>query len=455
MLPIAKRWLSTSLMPPRSPLIAIVGATGTGKSQLAVSLAQRFNGEIINGDALQMYEGLPIVTNKMPFVERKGIPHHLLACIKLEEEPWTVKQFVDRAGKVTEEIRARNKLPILVGGTHYYTQSLLFRNAIVDEDCEHMTNKDQEQKWPILNAGTEDMLDELRKVDPQMASRWHPNDRRKIRRSLEVYLTTGRKASDIYRQQRQSPADIDGDNSFESANDTIKEVHVGPESRFRYDTLIFWTHTAREVLNSRLDKRVDKMIANGLLDEVRSMHDFLKEQEEQGRSLDQSRGLWIAIGFKELMPYIVNGNPLEISRQESIERAKISTRQYAKSQFRWIKLKLQRAVLATGSNDGMFLLDCSDLSEWSRAVEAKASQITANFLRGSALPPPTSLSVAARENLGLTEESNQSARFCEACNRTLMTEQQWVGHLRSKGHMGAVRPKIDWGKTYPKANRTR
>ena len=453
MLRTAQRSLFTSLMPPKCPLIAIIGATGTGKSQLAVSLAHKFNGEIINGDALQMYEGLPIVTNKIPLEERQHIPHHLLGCIKLGEEPWTVKQFVDRAAKVIEEIRSRNKIPILVGGTHYYTQSLLFRNAIVDEESDRMTAEVQEQKWPILDASTEDMLEELRRVDPSMAVRWHPKDRRKIRRSLEVYLTTGRKVSDIYQQQRQPRAGIDIHDSTEAFRDINREGTEGLGLPLRYDTLIFWTHTALEVLNPRLERRVDSMISNGLLDEVRSMHIFLEEQKRCGKILDQSRGLWIAIGFKELLSYIIVDDPLDTTRREAIERTKISTRQYAKRQIRWIRLKLQRAILATGSNQSIFVLDYSDPLEWSERVEVKASEITASFLRGSALPSPSSLSITAMENLSVTEEAHQSARFCEACNRTLMTERQWVAHVSSKGHKSNVRPKIDWEKLYPKTNR--
>ncbi|KAG8532038.1 uncharacterized protein KY384_003675 [Bacidia gigantensis] len=118
---------------PMRPLVVIVGPTGSGKSQLAVSLARHYNGEIINGDALQIYKGLPITTNKISESEQEGIPHHLLGSIGLEEEPWTVKQFLKKAQDAIEAIRLKGKLPIVVGGTQYYVQSLLVPNAVVED----------------------------------------------------------------------------------------------------------------------------------------------------------------------------------------------------------------------------------------------------------------------------------------------------------------------------------
>jgi len=454
MLRATRRWLSASRMPPQHPLIAIVGATGTGKSRLAVSLAQRFNGEIINGDVLQMYEGLPIVTNKITLEERKGIQHHLLGCIKVDQETWTVRQFVDSAAELIEDIRSRNKVPILVGGTHYYTQSLLFTNTVVDEDSEHVSKELQEQRWPILKANTSEMLDELYKVDPLMAVRWHPHDQRKIRRSLEVCLTTGKKASDIYHQQRRLRPENRSHDTNQSLGDPDQPFTSDSGVPLRYSTLILWTHAASDILNKRLEERVDGMVSEGLLEEVRCMHTFQEDQTHQGRSPDQSRGIWVAIGFKEFEPYITHQHRSERIRKESIERTKIATRQYARRQVRWIRIKLQRAVTAADSSHSMYLLDSSNLSQWQKDVEAKASEITASFLNGAALPEPSSLSDAALENLGTTKEVTQSARFCMACDKTLMTDEQWMGHLKSKGHRKAMRPKIDWEEMYPDANRT-
>ena len=461
----------------QKPLIAIVGATGTGKSQvshlpfrsaslklidvlyiqLAVALAERFNGEVINGDALQMYDGLPITTNKISLEERRGIPHHLLGCIKLDEEPWTVQQFRNRATNIIEEIRSRNKLPILVGGTHYYTQSLLFKDAVLTEvESGHVDHEEQKRQWPILNASTEDMLEELRRVDPIMAQRWHPKERRKIRRSLEIWLTTGRKASRVYDQQRQmttrfhSEHDQSGGNSTGSTNSVEQRSDMESQSALHYDTLIFWTHANPDVLNARLEKRVDAMVLDGLLSEVESMYKFLLDQEQQGINVDQTRGIWVAIGFKENLPYLIHGKDLKGLKEEGIQRTKVATRQYAKRQVRWVKLKLQRAIATADSSHRFFLLDTADLTRWSQDVEEKARDITEAFLCGSALPKPESLSNAAKEVLVVTEGEPTATTHCEACDKTLMSEGQWISHLKSKGHKSAVRPRIDWRALYPK-----
>ena len=399
-----------------------------------------------------MYEGLPITTNKLPLAERNGIPHHLLGCVRLGEEPWTVKQFLDRATSIIREIMSRGRLPILVGGTHYYTQSLLFRDTLVEEEgTDHVTREISAQKWQLLDASAEEMLKELRKVDPEMAMQWHPSDRRKIRRSLEIWLKTGKRASEIYKQQKTKSLDVESDGWDRSPGPTGSDA-IGP-SHVRYDTLIFWVHAPSEVLNSRMEERVDSMVAHGLLEEVTSMQSFLQDQEPQDEKIDQSRGIWVAIGFKEFLPYILDGSRPEKLRQEGIERTKIATRQYAKRQDRWIRLRLQRAVNAADLTQNMFLLDATDSSRWSDDVDAKAKDITAAFLSGYALPDPDSLSDAAEKLLVSPEEEAKSARHCEACDKTLMFHSQWINHLKSKGHRASVRPKIDWDLLYPKNSR--
>lgn len=396
-----------------------------------------------------MYEGLPITTNKLPLEERKGIPHHLLSCVKLGDEAWTVKQFLEQATGIIREIRSRGRLPILVGGTHYYTQSLLFRDALVDEGVtDDITLENQAQEWQLLDASTEEMLKELQKVDPEMAMRWHPSDRRKIRRSLEIWLKTGKRASDIYEQQRTKSLEIQ---SCEWDGHAVpNRSEISARSHVRYDPLIFWVHASSEVLNSRLEERVDSMISHGLLEETTSMQSFLRNREHQGDCIDQSRGIWVAIGFKELLPYILDGSRPKKLRQECIESTKIATRQYAKRQVRWIRLRLQRAVSAAGLTNNMYLLDATDSSRWSDGVAAKAQDVTAAFINGFALPKPDSLSDLAMKLLTAPAEEAKFARHCQACDKTLTFHSQWINHLRSKGHRSSVRPKTDWKTLYPK-----
>ncbi|KAK6611112.1 hypothetical protein H4I96_02710 [Botrytis cinerea] len=379
---------------PKNPLIFVLGATGTGKSQLAIDLAKRFNGEIINGDAVQMYEGLPIITNKVTVEEQNGIPHHLLGFIPLDAETWTVGTFKDRASQIIQEIRSRGRIPIVVGGTHYYTQSLLFEHELVSsasgkssgegQDNEQLSIEEISKRFPILDAPTEQILDRLREVDPIMAAQWHPNDRRKIQTSLQIFLTSGKKASDIYKEQRETKAmaqaTSDGNSDYPDA------FNIG-------SPLLFWVHAKSDILKSRLDKRVDKMIDVGLLDEVKSMERTRQEYIRGGVDLDLSRGIWASIGWKEFELY------LRALEQEDRDPKKLATRQYAKRQIRWISLKLIPSLVQMNALDRLYLLDGTDVSSWLENVSEAAIGVTQEFLLGSKLPSPSEMSTLAGEFL--------------------------------------------------------
>lgn len=425
-----------------------------------MSLAERFRGEVINGDALQLYNGLPVVTNKIPLPDRKGIPHHLLGCVGLDEEPWRVGKFVEQARRAITEVRSRGNLPILVGGTHYYTQALLFKNAVADAlagEVQYTSREDEEKTWPILGASTEDMLEKLREVDPAMAIRWHPKDRRKIRRGLGIWLKTGRKASDIYEEQRQQTDSAELGESHEADNgqgdNTANETLPTASTLLRFPTLILWAHASSDTLAPRLNDRVEDMMSNGLLSEVELMHASLSTQEAQGCTIDQTRGIWVAIGYKEFTGYLfalsardVNSKELEAVKQEAIERTKIATRQYARRQIRWIRLRILRTLRENQQADRMYILDSSDLSQWS-TVENMACDLAAKFLEGAQLPEPSLLSGAARELLSPDKMADTPkgkdfrARQCDMCDTTLMTEGEWVRHLKSRRHrkMGKAR----------------
>ena len=401
-----------------------------------------------------MYEGLPITTNKIPVAERNSIPHHLLDCISLNEEPWTVTQFRGQAIKLIEGIRSIGRMPILVGGTHYYTQSVLFKGSLLDEGAPRMPIDEQERKWPILGASSEAMLDELKRVDPVMAKKWHPKEKRKVRRSLEIWLTTGQKPSDVYERQKQ--ALVAGDVN-RVLNDTCEngesEKDAQPKgldaaSLFQYEPLILWTHASPSILSSRLDHRIDSMLQQGLLDEVRSMHQSLQAQESAGKAVDQSRGIWVAIGYKEFVPYLLalqdtalNPKDLPILKHEAIERTKTRTRQYAKSQLRWIKTKLFTALSEAGALGRLFLLDASDRASWGSDVGDSAERITAAFLQGTGLPDPHSICPAAAEMLSPGGRQERRVRHCVACDKTMITDDSWRDHLKGKRHRNTVKAK--------------
>lgn len=411
-----------------------------------MELATRFNGEIINGDAMQMYAGLPIITNKITTEEQNQIPHHLLGFIELDEEPWRVGLFKRRASQVIQEIRSRGRLPILVGGTHYYTQSLLIEESLIaetvnEEDPEllELTFKELLQTFPILDEPTEVVLERLRQVDPVMADRWHPKDRRRIQRSLEIFLQTGKKASDLYmeqKQRKQFPAHLPEGDGISSS--------TGQDN----SPLIFWVHAEAETLKSRLDARIDKMIQAGLLNEVKSMGNFLHEHTNLGQDVDCSRGIWISIGWKEFEPYLSalrTGKESEERIDEllalSIQKTKSATRQYSKRQVRWIRLKLLSGLSDQNLLDRLYLLDGTDLSRWSEEVLDPALDITAGFLAGREPRSPTSLSGAANELLTPPRSIDGSDRGdswvrheCEICHTVCVSEEQWQGHIKSRVH---------------------
>ncbi|RDL35359.1 tRNA dimethylallyltransferase [Venustampulla echinocandica] len=440
-------------IPPKDPLIVVLGATGSGKSQLAVDLATRFNGEIINGDAMQMYDGLPIVTNKITVEEQKSIPHHLLGSVALDEEPWRVGMFKQKASGIIKEIRSRGRLPIVVGGTHYYTQSLLFEDSLVNDGLDgvdqtqaELGERESPETFPILEGPTEEILNRLREVDPVMATRWHPNERRKIRRSLEIFLTTGRKASDIYAEQKQRrvAAKVPGSEDGESAQSSLANGSI----------LLFWVHADSEILTDRLNTRVDKMVQSGLLEEVKSMDGFLTKQLDSGRPVDLTRGIWVSIGWKEFRQYLSalkdgSSSPDELEKlyELSTEQTKTATRQYAKQQVRWIRLRLRSALLEENALDKLYLLDSSNIAQWDADVAHPALDITASFLDGRALPAPHEVSTMAAQLLdpnGPSKEVQDTdfRRECELCHVTVVIEDQWRQHLTSRRHRALEKKRL-------------
>jgi len=411
---------------------------------------------VINGDAMQMYDGLPIITNKITPEEQRGVPHHLLGCVQLDEEPWRVGKFVKSARAIIRDIHARKRVPILVGGTHYYTQSLLFSDQLADGDAEaEQAAQEEEQgsahKWPILEASTAEILHKLREVDPIMADRWHPDDRRKIRRSLEIWLQTGRKASEIYQAQQREMRETYGVEEMKNDGDDTQS----PRPRLRFPTLFLWVHTPSESLKRRLGRRVDTMLDSGLLDEVLGLCTFLKSQAAQQHApIDQTRGIWVSIGYKEFAPYCAalqdtasTSRILERLKAQGVERTKIATRQYAKRQVKWIQSKLLSAVREAGSLEHIFVLDSSLTSPttWEETVSTPAEQITASFLADEQLPAAEDVCTLAGDLLRADREDLSrrrdlwERRTCELCGVTAITALEWEKHAEGRKHKMTVR----------------
>lgn len=453
---------------------------------------------------MQLYRGLPIITNQIQPHEMRGIPHHLLALLSAfatagAAETWQVGVYRRECLRVIAEIHARGKIPVVVGGTHYYTQAVLVNEPLVDDGRREQQQQHQHQQWdppseisseiaPSANAATaavtpaEDprlaildgpvdaMLEMLREVDPVMAARWHPHEDRKIRRSLEIYLRTGRKASDIYEehqrmkqklQQQQDHDQEDPSHSFAADTPEMKQL--------RFPSLVFWVHSDTQVLKTRLNARVGKMVQQGLMNEAKVLFDYLQEQKEKGLEVDRTRGIWVSIGFKELEPYfeakrkvaqqqqqqqqqgttIHDEEALEKLKQKCLEDVRTSTRQYAKQQLKWIRGKLWNALSAASATRQLFVVDSTRPENWQADVLEPATRITPAFLRGEHIPDPKQVSAFANNTLAALVQNRQSLRCdspmvvqnvrCEACDVLVLSGIQWERHVASGRHKRSVK----------------
>lgn len=276
-------------------IIAIVGPTAVGKSALALELARRLNGEIISCDSMQIYKHMDIGTAKPTKEEMAEIKHHLID-IKNPNEDFSCADYALYAKKAIEDIISRGKTPIFCGGTGLYLDSVIeiesFSSSVKDE------NYRAELELFAKENGNEALHQMLAEVDAQSASEIHPNNTKRVIRALEIFKCTKVPKSEWDKRSREQAPPYDS-------------------------TVLFLTCKDRAVLVERIEKRVDIMLEQGLLDEARYLY-------ENGY-LNEKYTSYSAIGYKELLPYLKGEDTLE----NCVERLKISTRQYAKRQLTW------------------------------------------------------------------------------------------------------------------------
>jgi tRNA dimethylallyltransferase len=281
---------------PRGKIICIVGPTASGKTKLAVELAIENNGEVVSADSMQVYRRMDIGTAKPTAEEMRGVPHHMLDVA----EPWesySVARYVSEAIPCVEDILSRGKVPIVAGGTGLYIDALVAGRdfAAFDPKSGH-----RERLQAIVAAeGLEPLRTELQKVDPQAAARLHPNDEKRIIRALEVWYETGKTITAHNEETCALPP--------------------------RYDALtIGLAFKERTDMWARIDRRVDEMMANGLVDEVKTL---------LADGIPASCTAMQAIGYKEMAAALEHGCP----PVEGAEEIKLRSRQYAKRQLTWFK----------------------------------------------------------------------------------------------------------------------
>ena len=281
----------------RNRIVCVVGPTACHKTEFSILLAERVNGEIVSADSVQVYLDMDIGSAKPTVEERRGIPHHMLDCVPIDTPEFSVSQYRKMASEALEDILRRGKTPIVVGGSGLYVNALTFPLGFaVPKDEE--ARKRMEALYDLdANAA----YARLALIDPEIASRLHPNDRKRVVRALEVFECSGKPLS--------------------SYGNDFQNTACGSAP---FDPLLFGLDMDRELLYRRIDQRVDLMIEHGLLAEARSIYD---------RGYSRSLPAMQSIGYRQLFEVFDGKSTLE----HAVEQIKLDTRHFAKRQLTWFR----------------------------------------------------------------------------------------------------------------------
>lgn len=279
-------------------IVVITGPTATGKTKLGVMLAKSLDGEVISADSMQIYRRMDIGTAKPTPEETMGVAHHLIDVAEPSED-WSAARYVDAAAAAADDILGRGRLPVVVGGTGLYIDSLVAGRGFADADADGECRRELDGRYDEI--GGEAMLRELAQIDPERAMKLHAADRKRIVRAWEIFLLTGQTATEHDEQTKKQPP--------------------------RYDAkYIILDFADRGELYRRIDARVDAMVAAGLFGEVRSL---------LGSGLGEGSTAMQAIGYKEAARALRG----ECSEAEAVELIKRGSRRYAKRQLTWLRAK--------------------------------------------------------------------------------------------------------------------
>ena len=297
----------------KTKLIVVAGPTAGGKTSLGIEIAKAVNGEIISADSMQVYKGMRIATAAPTAQEIAQVPHHLVEFLD-RDRAFSVSDFCDLATKAVRDITGRGKVPIIVGGTG------LFIDSFVDNIKFTQIDTDFELRQRLMEKDTDTLYSELISIDPNAAEKIHKNNKKRVVRALEIYYASGKTKSD---------------------QDGASRLEESP-----YEVLYFVIgYKNRDILYDRINRRVDIMLQNGLLDEAK------KCLEAEGKTSAQ------AIGHKELKPYLDG----DISLDEAVDNLKKETRRYAKRQLTWFK-KRENAVWLYADENGDIAIDAINKS---------------------------------------------------------------------------------------------
>ncbi len=275
-------------------VIVIVGPTASGKTSLAIELAKKINGEIVSCDSMQIYKYMDIGTAKPTNKEQEEIKHYLINIVSPDER-FSVQDYQIQAEEAINEILKKGKVPIVVGGTGLYVNSLIYGIKLLDITFDEKYRKELEER--VIKEGLETLYKEAQEIDPKAMETISKNDKKRILRVLEIFHQTGITKS--------------------------KQDELSRSQEVKYNFKVFGINIERELLYSRINDRVDEMIDNGLVEEVTNIYKKFKKFPTAMQ----------AIGYKEVVMYL-NKN---ITKEEMIEKIKMETRRYAKRQLTWFR----------------------------------------------------------------------------------------------------------------------
>lgn len=291
----------------KSKVIVICGPTASGKTALSIELAKRINGEVVSADSMQIYKDMDIGSAKVTKEEMQGIKHYLVDCVSPDER-YSVANYKLDAKKAIEEILKKGKTPIVVGGTGLYIDALIYEIEYQDIKINESYRKELESIKQ--NQGLEVLYERAVKIDPEAMKKISQNDSKRIMRVLEIYEATGKNKTE------------------QEAESRLKEIP--------YNYKVFAITMDREKLYERINKRVDIMIENGLIEEVKEL---LKKYKEFPTAMQ-------ALGYKEVKEYLDG----KLTKQEMIDKIKQESRRYAKRQLTWFR-KNKQTIWIDGLND--------------------------------------------------------------------------------------------------------
>ena len=288
-------------------VIVICGPTASGKTALSIELAKKINGEIVSADSMQIYKDMTIGTAKPTPEEMQGIQHYLIDCISPEHR-YSVAEYKKDAENAIEKILKKGKIPIVVGGTGLYVDSLIYGIEYTETKIDQNYRKELEKL--VEEKGLEYVYNKAKKIDPEAVQKISKNDKKRILRILEIYKETGKTKT----QQE-----------IESRKNEVK-----------YDYKVFAINMERQILYNRINKRVDIMIQKGLIEEVQNL---LKKYKQFPTAMQ-------GLGYKEVVQYLNK----EYTKEEMIENIKMQTRRYAKRQLTWFR-KNKQTIWLDGTNE--------------------------------------------------------------------------------------------------------